>query len=116
MKEVNLERTKIKEYLSTLNFLDIQTKSYREFLQEDIEPDKRRSVGLEGAFRDIFPITSTNGRMEIEYVSYTVGSRNLAEESARKKEMTYSVPVKVILRLKKYKITGGTPHIFEKEQ
>jgi len=115
MKEVNLERTKIKEYLSTLNFLDIQTKSYREFLQEDIEPDKRRSVGLEGAFRDIFPITSTNGRMEIEYVSYTVGSRNLAEESARKKEMTYSVPVKVILRLKKYKITGGTPHIFEKE-
>ncbi|MFH1352196.1 MAG: DNA-directed RNA polymerase subunit beta [bacterium] len=115
MKEVNLARVKIKEYISTLNFLDIQTKSYKEFLQEDVSPDQRRPVGLEGAFKDIFPITSTNGRMEIEYVSYTSGRPNLTEEAARRKEVTYSAPVKVLLRLKKYKVTGGAPHIFEKE-
>jgi len=115
MKEVNLARVKIKEYFSSLNFLDIQTKSYKEFLQENVSPEQRSPVGLESAFKDIFPITSTNGRMEIEYVSYTVGRPNLTEEAARRKEVTYSAPVKVLLRLKKYKVTGGSPHIFEKE-
>ncbi len=115
MKEVKLERVRTREFPPTTHFLDIQLKSYREFLQEDTKPEERKPIGLEAAFRDIFPIVSTNGRMELEYVSYSVGQRNTTEIGARKKELTYSVPIKIRLRLKKYKISGGPPNIFEKE-
>ena len=115
MREVRLERVKGKEFPSTLHFLDIQTKSYRDFIQKDVKPEERKPVGLEGAFRDIFPIISTNGRMELEYISYTVGETNVPEASARRRELTYSIPLKVRLRLKRYKMTGGAPSIFEKE-
>ncbi|MCD6412626.1 MAG: DNA-directed RNA polymerase subunit beta [Elusimicrobia bacterium] len=115
MREVKLERVRTREFPPTTHFLDIQLRSYKEFLQEDTNPEERKPIGLEGAFRDIFPIVSTNGRMELEYVSYSVGKRNTTEAGARKKELTYSVPIKVRLRLKKYKISGGAPNIFEKE-
>jgi len=76
---------------------------------------QRKPIGLEGAFLDIFPIVSTNGRMELEYAGYSVGTPALTEIEARKKELTYSIPVKIQLRLKKYREQGGAPHIFEKE-
>ena len=115
MREVKLERITGKEFPATLHFLDIQIKSYKEFLQKECELKDRRLVGLEAAFRDIFPVTSTNGRMELEYLSYSVGETNVTEENARKKELTYSIPIKVKFRLKKYKVIGGAPNIFEKE-
>ncbi|PIU18456.1 MAG: DNA-directed RNA polymerase subunit beta [Elusimicrobia bacterium CG08_land_8_20_14_0_20_44_26] len=115
MREVRLERVPGKEFFSSVHFLDIQTKSYEDFLQKDVKPEERKNTGLEGAFRDIFPITSANGRMELEYVSYSAGAPNTTEENARKKEITYSVPVKAKVRLKKYGDSGSAPHIFDKE-
>jgi len=115
MKEIRLERVKGKDFPSTTRFLDIQTKSYQDFLQADVPQSQRKPIGLEGAFLDIFPIVSTNGRMELEYTGYSVGTPALTEIEARKKELTYSIPVKIQLRLKKYREQGGAPHIFEKE-
>ena len=115
MREIRLERVKGKDFASTTRFLDIQTKSYQDFLQADVPPLERKPIGLEGAFQDIFPIVSTNGRMELEYAGYSVGQPSLTEVEARKKELTYSIPVKVTLRLKKYREQGAVPHIFEKE-
>ena len=114
MREVRLEKVRGRDFLSSTHFLDIQIKSYKDFLQKDVKPEERKPIGLEGAFRDIFPIVSTNGRMELEYLSYSVGEPGVSEENAKRKEVTYSAPVKVKVRLKRNR-EGGAPHIFDKE-
>jgi len=116
MKDVVLGRLYCKEISPKgQHLLDMQLKSYRDFLQEDVPPEARDRIGLEEAFQDIFPVVSANGKMELEYVSYVVGKPNATEENARKFDLTYSVPIKVKFRLKKYKNSDSPPTIFEKE-
>ena len=116
MKDVVLGRLYCKEISPKgQHLLDMQLKSYRDFLQEDVPPEARDRIGLEEAFQDIFPVVSANGKMELEYVSYVVGKPNATEENARKFDLTYSVPIKVKFRLKKYKNPDSPPTIFEKE-
>ena len=55
------------------NLIEVQSKSFNEFIQLDCMPAERKNVGLEKAFRDIFPIEH-NDRLSLEYVSYEIGS------------------------------------------
>lgn len=63
---------KIEEVVSLPNLIEIQSKSFNDFVQLDFLPSERKRVGLEKVFRDIFPIEH-NDRISLEYVSYEVG-------------------------------------------
>lgn len=63
---------KIKDIVPVPNLIEVQSRSFNEFAQLDFLPEERQMVGLEKAFRDIFPITY-NDRMSLEYVSYDLG-------------------------------------------
>ncbi len=52
------------------DLIDIQTKSYEEFLQADVLPQKRKDQGLQAIFKEIFPVTSYDGRYKLEFVGY----------------------------------------------
>ena len=54
------------------DLIDIQTKSYSDFLQADVEPQSRANKGLQAIFREIFPITSFDGKYTLDFVSYTL--------------------------------------------
>lgn len=63
---------KIKDIVPVPNLIEVQSRSFNEFAQLDFLPEERQMVGLEKAFRDIFPITY-NDKMSLEYVSYDLG-------------------------------------------
>ena len=55
------------------DLIEIQTKSYNEFLQADVQPAKREEKGLQAIFHEIFPVASYDGRYVLDFVSYRFG-------------------------------------------
>jgi DNA-directed RNA polymerase subunit beta len=79
--------------------LEIQKKSFEDFLQFNVTDCNRKIKGLEMAFRDVFPIINSDGNLILEYISYSFGKiKNTIDESI-KRDLTYSVPLIVKLRL-----------------
>ncbi|MDP6928536.1 MAG: DNA-directed RNA polymerase subunit beta, partial [Planctomycetota bacterium] len=83
------------------NLVETQTRFYWDFLQPDIAPNKRKSVGLEDLLREIFPIYSYDKTLCLEYVSYELGRPRYTPEECRKLRMTYGYPFKIRVRLVK---------------
>ena len=79
--------------------LSIQVDSYKGFLQADAKPNHRKEIGLEAAFKSVFPITSVSGYTELHYVSYRLGHVVFDENECRIRGLTYSAPLRVKLRL-----------------
>lgn len=61
---------RIEERGTMPHFLEFQLDSYEDFLQAKEAPLNRKEKGLEAAFREIFPVESSNGDIKLEYVSY----------------------------------------------
>ena len=79
----------------------IQTESYVRFLQAGIEADRRLPIGMEGIFKEIFPITSYDGQFELEYLRYELGKPRYSPDECRQLRLTYGRPLRVYFRLKK---------------
>jgi DNA-directed RNA polymerase subunit beta len=77
----------------------LQTASYEAFLQEDIPSDKRKNQGLEAVFREIFPISSYDSTVSLEYLRFELGKPRYTPEECRQLRLTYGKPLKVWLRL-----------------
>ncbi|MSR77045.1 MAG: DNA-directed RNA polymerase subunit beta [Candidatus Omnitrophica bacterium] len=90
--------TKIHDTISLPNLVEIQIKSYDDFLQTENTRD-RKSQGLEAAFRDCFPIDSFDGSCKLEYVGYNLGKPKYSVVECHRRGMTYAAPLKVKLRL-----------------
>jgi len=63
---------KVKEVVSLPNLIEIQSKSFNDFVQLDVLPAERKNIGLEKVLRDIFPVEH-NEAISLEYVSYELG-------------------------------------------
>ena len=59
----------IQDYLELPDLIEIQTKSYGDFLQWDTPPDERHLKGLQEVFLEVFPIASPNGLTKLEFVN-----------------------------------------------
>jgi len=81
------------------NLLAVQLESYHDFLQLEQKPDERADVGLEQVFRTVFPIESTRGHLVMEYISYSTGEPKYGIEECQERGLSFSVPLKVKLRL-----------------
>ena len=87
--------------------IEIQTKSYRDFLQPDVPPAKREPIGLQGIFKEIFPIESYDGHYVLEFVKYELSKGDPAHPqpkddalAALREGVTYSASLNVTFRLK----------------
>jgi DNA-directed RNA polymerase subunit beta len=83
------------------NLVEMQTKSYEDFLQANIPPSKRKNIGLEALLREVFPIYSYDKTLCLEYLSYELGRPRYSPEECRKLRMTYGYPFKIRIRLVK---------------
>nr|WP_307774601.1 DNA-directed RNA polymerase subunit beta [uncultured Cetobacterium sp.] len=93
---------RIEERGAMPHFLEFQLDSYEDFLQAKEAPLNRKDKGLESAFREIFPIESSNGDIKLEYVSYELHEAEAPlndELECKKRGKTYSASLKVRLRL-----------------
>src|SRR5271165_6846043 len=79
----------------------IQTRSYERFLQADDLPEKRTDTGLEGVFREIFPIESYDKTLKLEYLRYDLGKPRYDPDECRQLRLTFGRPLHVWLRLNK---------------
>ena len=90
---------KSKPVIDVPNLLDVQIRSFEEFLQKDVPPEKRKVQGLEEAFRSIFPIEDNHGNYLLEYKYYTVGDPPYTVRECVERGVSYTVPLKVRLVL-----------------
>lgn len=101
-KSVAAERwnfSKIKEVISIPNLIEIQRRSFDQFLQMKVPPHAREEIGLQGAFASIFPIYNYDQSASLDFVKFEFGAPKYRAEESLEKGMTYSVPLKVTLRL-----------------
>lgn len=91
--------SKIPEILEPPDLIELQKKSYAEFLQKNVKPEQRKPVGIEGAMRSVFPIEAINGKATLEYVKYELEEPKFSPDECRLKGLTYSAPMKVTVRL-----------------
>src|SRR5712692_448897 len=90
---------KIQKIIDIPNLINIQKQSYEKFLQADIAPEKREDVGLQGVFKSVFPIRDFNESSSLEFVSYHLEKPKYDVDECHQRGMTYSAPVKVVVRL-----------------
>lgn len=87
------------EIIDLPNLIEIQVKSFLEFLQADRLPEERENVGLQEVFTEIFPIKSYDEKTILEYISYNLGVPKYGPEESIRRGITYSVTLKVKFRL-----------------
>ena len=87
------------DYISMPNLMAVQKKSYSNFLQADITPDKRKNIGLQKVFNSIFPIVGSNKRASFEFISYDFDKIRFDKKECKRRKIMYSAPLKVSFRL-----------------
>src|SRR6202162_383252 len=96
---------KIKEIIAPPNLIELQTNSYREFLQADISPSKRKNLGLQAVFTEVFPIESYDGKCVLDFHSYEIGEPKVDWLECLREGLTYGAPLYVTFLLKEEKGT-----------
>ncbi len=81
------------------DLLNVQLQSYKDFLQEDVPISKRKPIGLQKVFEDNFPITDSRETALLEFIEYFIEKPPYSIIECQEQGLTYSVPVKVKLRL-----------------
>jgi DNA-directed RNA polymerase subunit beta len=79
--------------------LATQIDSYRTFLQDGVAVRDRADVGLNAAFKSVFPIVSYSGNAALEYVSYRLGEPQFDVRECHLRGTTYAAPLRVLVRL-----------------
>src|SRR5438067_9613275 len=96
---------KIKEIIAPPNLIELQTNSYKEFLQAEIPQNKRKNLGLQAVFTEVFPIESYDGKSVLEYHSYEIGEPKNDWLDCLREGITYGAPLHVTFLLKEEKGT-----------
>ena len=89
----------IKNPLPYPDFLEVQLKSFRDFLQLDTPPENRQNEGLYKVFAENFPIADTRNNFVLEFLDYYIDPPRYSIEDCLSRGLTYSVPLKAKLKL-----------------
>ncbi|HOM63671.1 MAG TPA: DNA-directed RNA polymerase subunit beta [Dysgonamonadaceae bacterium] len=89
----------VKNPLDFPDFLEVQIKSFQDFLQLDAPPEKRKNEGLYKVFMENFPITDTRNNFVLEFLDYYVDPPRYSIDECIDRGLTYSVPLKAKLYL-----------------
>jgi DNA-directed RNA polymerase subunit beta len=110
---------KIDKIIDIPNLIEMQRKSYERFLQRDVPPEERKETGLQGAFKNVFPIRDFSGTSSLEFVKYTFEDAKYSEDECLNKGMTYEALLRLTVRILVFDTDGteGTKSIRDiKEQ
>lgn len=87
------------EIIDLPNLIEIQIKSFNQFLQIDKYPEERDNIGLQEVYNEIFPIKSYDEKTIIEFLSYSLGVPKYPPDECIRRGITYNVTLKVKFRL-----------------
>lgn len=97
---------KVSDALELPDLLEIQTKSYSQFLQKDVPHHKRKSVGLHKVFLEAFPVEDNKGKYKLIYEGYKLGVPKYSLKECKERSLNYAAPLKVDLSLMIYEKEG----------
>ncbi len=89
----------VKNPLPYPDFLEVQLKSFQDFLQLDTPPEKRNNEGLYKVFAENFPIADTRNNFVLEFLDYYIDPPRYSIDECLERGLTYSVPLKAKLKL-----------------
>ncbi len=98
---------KIKKIIDIPNLIEIQKRSYDDFLQKDVTVEQRGDVGLQGVFKSVFPIKDFNETASLEFVAYDLGTPKYDVDECHQRGMTFAAPVKVKIQLVIWDVESG---------
>src|SRR5881396_909107 len=96
---------RIKEIIVPPNLIELQTNSYREFLQADQPPSRRKNLGFQAVFTEVFPIESYDGKSVLDFHSYEIGEPKMDWLECLREGLTFGAPLHVTFLLKEEKGT-----------
>ncbi len=99
---------KIREVLEMPNLIEVQKSSYDLFLNSGEMPEPMDGEGIKGVFQSVFPIKDFNETAVLEFVKYDLEKPKYDVEECQQRDMTYSGPLKVTLRLIVFDIDENT--------
>ena len=89
----------IKNPIECPDFLEVQLKSFKDFLQLDTPPEKRKNDGLYKVFAENFPIADTRNNFVLEFLDYYIDPPRYSIDECLERGLTYCVPLKAKLKL-----------------
>ena len=99
---------KIREVLDMPNLIEVQKSSYELFLNSGDQESPLDGEGIQGVFKSVFPIKDFNETSIMEFVGYELEKPKYDVEECQQRDMTYSAPLKVTLRLIVFDIDEDT--------
>ena len=98
-KKPRVNFASVKNPLPYPDFLEVQLKSFRDFLQLDTPTEKRKNEGLYKVFAENFPIADTRNNFVLEFLDYYIDPPRYTIEECLERGLTYSVPLKAKMKL-----------------
>ena len=98
-KSIRKNFGKLKEILSIPNLIDVQKKSYSQFLTSTDQNKSILQKGLDSVFKSIFPIEELSDKATLEYISFRLEKPKFDVDECRQRDLTYSSSLKPTLRL-----------------
>ena len=107
-KSIRKNFGKLKESLSIPNLIDVQKKSYKQFLTVESIDKSKLQKGLDKVFKSVFPIEELSDKATLEYLSFRLEKPKFDVDECRQRDLTYSSSLKPTLRLVIYDIDQET--------
>jgi len=99
---------KIREVAEMPNLIEVQKSSYDLFLRSGDQDTPLEGEGINGVFQSVFPIKDFNDTSVLEFVKYELEAPKYDVEECQQRDMTYSAPLKVTLRLIVFEVDEDT--------
>jgi DNA-directed RNA polymerase subunit beta len=107
--------SRLPETMSIPSLIELQRRSYDEFLQRGVPAPERRNVGLNGALQALFPVQDFSGKVQLEFAGYVLEEYKCDLVEARQKGLTYAAPLRAKLRLMGWDEEGGVRFMREQD-
>jgi DNA-directed RNA polymerase subunit beta len=91
---------KFEEVIEPPNLIEVQSRSYDEFLQKEVPPSERADAGLQAVFREVFPIKSYDEAIELDFVAYDIEDPKITSLDSLRNSESFSAALYVTFKLK----------------
>lgn len=112
-KRIRKDFGKQKPALDVPDLLTLQVESYNKFLQSDIDPNKRKNIGLQAAFKNLFPVESFSKNARLEFISYRLEEPGFNVRECQLRGLSYAAPLRVKTKLITYDKTSDKETVKE---
>jgi DNA-directed RNA polymerase subunit beta len=107
-KKIRKTFGRIPEVAEMPNLIEVQRRSYDDFLQMHITPEKRERKGLQEVLMSAFPISDFSERAVLNFLSYELEQPKYDVEECQQRGLTFAAPLKVTLRLTVFDVDENT--------